>query len=229
MWWQETPDKKTKKFTEAYSNYSGYRCNEGVWSISVLFSTNQLLKRIVVFDHSDDTFLIHVCLIFKGLKMALSFLLVLAATVILIRPETPVTKVQDGCYSAKVSALFRLLVLFICERRFVYRPYSRTHSSAALRNREWTIHVQTTLTVNQVMSVYRSTIKKILVHHHNTIYCVNLNPLSPSVCRLTTSRCFWHQFHPFVFKKERYYLSMPVLFSKVFISNFTRFYRLPFI
>lgn len=33
--------------------------------------------------------------------MALSFLLVLAATVILIRPETPVTKVDDGCYSAK--------------------------------------------------------------------------------------------------------------------------------
>lgn len=31
----------------------------------------------------------------KGSNMALSFLLVLAATVILIRPETPVTKVEN--------------------------------------------------------------------------------------------------------------------------------------
>lgn len=36
------------------------------------------------------------CLLPQASKMALSFLLVLAATVILIRPETPVTKVDDG-------------------------------------------------------------------------------------------------------------------------------------
>lgn len=57
-----------------------------------------------------ETYLIQVCLISKGSKMALSFLLVLAATVILIRPETPVTKVEDGCYLAQgpMFALFRL-------------------------------------------------------------------------------------------------------------------------
>lgn len=34
--------------------------------------------------------------------MALSFLLVFAATVILIRPETPVTKVQNGAASQRM-------------------------------------------------------------------------------------------------------------------------------
>ena len=48
-----------------------------------------------------DGYLIQVCLIFKGSSMALSFLLVLAATVILIRPETPVTKVGTRCSSAR--------------------------------------------------------------------------------------------------------------------------------
>lgn len=46
--------------------------------------------------------------------MALSFLLVLAATVILIRPETPVTKVQNGGDSHQRANECSVQVALIC-------------------------------------------------------------------------------------------------------------------
>lgn len=59
-------------------------------------------------------YLIQVCLIFRGSNMALSFLLVLAATVILIRPETPVTKVQNGRDSCQRANVCSVQVTLIC-------------------------------------------------------------------------------------------------------------------
>lgn len=61
-----------------------------------------------------DMHLIQVCLIFKVWNMALSFLLVLAATVILIRPETPVTKVQNGRDSRQRANVCSAHVTLIC-------------------------------------------------------------------------------------------------------------------
>ncbi len=46
--------------------------------------------------------------------MALSFLLVLAATVILIRPETPVTKVEKSFYSSQRADVCFVKVTLIC-------------------------------------------------------------------------------------------------------------------
>lgn len=44
--------------------------------------------------------------------MALSFLMVFAATVILIRPETPLTKVQTVCVFLCECVLVKLAVVF---------------------------------------------------------------------------------------------------------------------
>lgn len=64
--------------------------------------------------HQVNWYLIEVCLISKGSSMALSFLLVLAATVILIRPETPVTKVQNGGDSHQRANECSVQVALIC-------------------------------------------------------------------------------------------------------------------
>lgn len=111
---------------------------------------------------------VKLCLsVFKGLNMALSFLLVLAATVILIRPETPVTKV--GLVS-KLSVAMQLPAscqgftgLIIC--LFVQRHSTRIHLSVVeISNTNWTPHVQMTPTVNQVICTVCSLLYPLTVH-----------------------------------------------------------------
>lgn len=75
--------------------------------------------------------------------MALSFLMVFAATVILIRPETPVTKVQTGSvlqlrgWSVCVCLFcWAGCCLLTCELCFLCRPSVRTHLSVVVRNRK---------------------------------------------------------------------------------------------
>lgn len=54
------------------------------------------------------------CVSLRVRTMALSFLLVLAATVILIRPETPVTKVQNRSDSCQRANECFVQVTLIC-------------------------------------------------------------------------------------------------------------------
>ena len=105
-----------------------------------------------------------VCSVPEASNMALSFLLVLAATVILIRPETPLTKVKRlMLLSQRVSACFysSCTYLIMCECCSVYRPYIRTQLSAAVTNWEGTTRVPTTLTVNPVMWTFYTSVKQL--------------------------------------------------------------------